>query len=162
MSATIRPTRPKPMTTVPGPSSSISTSPASATERLSNCRDTVRPSFASSGVIVSPIAVTVCQNDAVDGRISCACAAVASTISVVSDGLPISSPVSAATPRRELATRRNRNVTTALVATTPVTASSSDGQFCAISRRSRLIPTVIRNTPSASPLNGAVMTSTSL
>ena len=58
--------------------------------------------------MVSPIAVTVCQKAAVEGWMSCACAAVASTISVVSDGLPISNPVSAATPCRALATRSSR------------------------------------------------------
>ena len=46
--------------------------------------------------------MTVCQKAAVEGRINCACAATPSTISVVSDGLPINRLVSAATPRRIL------------------------------------------------------------
>ncbi len=58
--------------------------------------------------MVRPIAVTVCQKLAVEGRISCACAAVPNTISVVSDGLPINRPVSAATPRRAWAIRSSR------------------------------------------------------
>ena len=67
-----------------------------------------RPMRASSGVIVRPIAVTICQKAAVLGRISCACAAVASTISVVSDGDDISSPVSAATPALRAAEPQQR------------------------------------------------------
>ena len=124
--------------------------------------ETALPAFARTGVIVSPMAVTVCQNAAVDGWISCACAAVASTISVVSDGLPISKPVSAAMPRRALAMRSSRYVTIVFTATTPATASSRSDQFLTISLRSRLMPTLIRKTPNANPLNGAVITSTSV
>ena len=51
----------------------------------------------SSGVIVRPSAVTICQKAAVSGRISCAAVAEPRTISVVSDGEAISTPVSAAT-----------------------------------------------------------------
>ena len=67
-------------------------------------------------MIVSPIAVTVCQNEAVTAVISCACAAVPRTISVVSDGLPISNPVSAAVPPRACAMRSRRKVTIAFTA----------------------------------------------
>ncbi len=112
-------------------------------------------------MIVRPIAVTICQNCAVLDWMSCACTAAASTISVVSAGLAISTPVSAATPRRAPTSRSNPPVTTALIRHTPTTAIASDCQLAATTRKSTDMPTVIRNTPSASPLNGAVMISTS-
>ena len=111
--------------------------------------------------MVRPIAVTVCQKAAVAGSTSPAACAVPSTISVVSDGLAISSPVSAATPVRAPESLSSTAVTSALAATTPATASTSDPQFAPIAARSMLMPTVIRNTPSARPLNGAVIASTS-
>ena len=45
---------------------------------------------------------------------------------------------------------------------TPMTALSTTGQLAAMLARSTDMPTVIRNTPSASPLNGAIIASTSL
>src|SRR3546814_4497599 len=54
--------------------------------------------------------------------------------------------------------RRNVVVTTTLTSTTAITAAARLTQFAAIMRTSRLIPTVMRNTPSAKPLNGAVIT----
>ena len=106
--------------------------------------------------------MTVCQKLASPGAINCACAAAPSTISVVSDGLPISTPVSAATPPRIPAIRSKPKVTAALTATTAEMPRKYIPQSAMIARRSTLMPTVIRNTPSARPLNGAVMTSTSL
>ena len=112
--------------------------------------------------MVSPIAVTTCQKAAVSGRISCAAAAVDSTIRVVSDGDAISSPVSAATALVAPLSRSSKAVTIALTTITPSTASNRLCQLAAMILRSRLMPTVIRKTPSASPRNGAVITSTSV
>ena len=53
-------------------------------------------------------------------------------------------------------------VTAALISTTPTTAATSSGHWLAIVLRLSPMPTLIRNTPSASPLNGAVIASTSL
>ena len=119
------------------------------------------PTLASNGVIVRPTAVTTVQNAAVSGEMSRAVSALASTISVVSDGLAIRTPVSVATPVETPPARSNSVVTSALIKITPTTAPITCVHSAAIRLRSRLIPTLIRNTPSANPLNGAVVTSTS-
>src|SRR3546814_8561853 len=75
-----------------------------------------------SSDLVSPIAVTVCQKAAVEGRINCACVATPSTINVVSDGLDISTPASAAVPGRVPVKRSSPKVTAVLIATTTSTA----------------------------------------
>ncbi len=159
MSATMRPTRPKPtITTLPG---SRRASPSWASALLSMRRPATRPSFPRIGVMVSPSAVTICQKAAVSGRINCAAVAEPSTISVVSEGEPISTPVSAATPVLLPARRSNKAVTTVLTAST---ASSATRMLCQLARtraRSTLMPMVMRKMPSPSPRNGAVIASTS-
>ena len=95
MSATIRPTRPKP--TMIARSSSLSGS-APVALGWSMRRATRRPAQASNGVMVSPNAATMRQNCAVPGWMSCALAAAVSTINVASDGADSRMPVSAAVP----------------------------------------------------------------
>ena len=121
-----------------------------------------RPSRASSGVTVSPIAVTICQNCAVPGWISKAELAAARMISVVSDGLAISMPVSAAVLRRAPMNRSSMPVTSALKGRISSTAVAMRARFSQIVWRSMLMPTVIRKMPRARPLKGSMIASTSL
>ena len=95
------------------------------------------------------------------GWISNAPAAVVSTISVVSEGLAIRMPVSTAIPRRAPITLSSRPVTRALTVITPTTAIRIGSRLFQIVSKSMPMPTVIRNTPSARPLNGSMMPSTS-
>ncbi len=159
MSATICPTRPKPKIIV---LSAAAPSSTCALTSRSTRRAAARPSAASNGVTVSPSAVTACQKLADSARITPAAAPAPSKISVVSDGLAIISPVSAATAGRDPLTHNKDEVTTALTTSTSASAASNAGQLRLNAARSRLIPTVIRNTPSAKPRNGAVTCSTSL
>ena len=140
----------------PAPGKGIPSSEGASTPRPANC-----PSFASKGVIVSPMAVTICQKAAVSLVIRPATEAAARTMRVVSEGDDMTTPVSAATAAVAPDRRSNRAVTTALIARTPSTAASRVCQLSMITLTSTLIPTVMRNTPSARPRNGAVITSTS-
>ncbi len=107
--------------------------------------------------------MTICQKPDVSGLINWAVAAAPSTIRVVSDGEAMISPASAATAvRAPLSLSSIMLVTSALTRITPITAPVTSNQLDTTSRRSTLIPTVIRNTPSARPRKGAVITSTSL
>ncbi len=124
-------------------------------------RAITRPSRASRGVTVSPMAVTICQNCAVPGWISSAAPAADMTISVVSDGLAIRMPVSAAVLRRAPISRSSMPVTSALNTRTSTTATAMAAKLSQMVSRSMLMPTVIRKMPSASPLNGSMMLSTS-
>jgi hypothetical protein len=133
-----------------------------ASDCASARRATERPSMASNGVMVRPIAVTICQKAAVSGRINWAAAAADRTMRVVSDGEAMMKPASAATPLRAPLRRSSSPVTSALTSSTPTTASRTSPQLATMSRRSTLIPTVIRKIPSARPRKGAVITSTSL
>ena len=113
-------------------------------------------------MIVRPIAVTVCQNCAASALISCTAEAVASTIRVVSDGLDIRIPVSVAVPDRAPIARSKTAVTSALITSTATTAIRIEFHCSSTMARSRLIPTVIRKTPSARPLKGSVIRATSV
>ena len=124
-------------------------------------RAIARPTRARTGVMVRPMAVTICQNWAVPGWISSAELAAASTISVVSDGLAIRMPVSAAVDRRAPIRRKRMPVTSALKTRTPTTAVAIEARFSQIVARSMLIPTVMRKIPSARPLKGSMIASTS-
>ena len=106
--------------------------------------------------------MTICQNCAVPGWISNADPAAASTMSVVSEGLAIKMPVSAAVERRAPISRSNMPVTSALKTSTPTTAAATAPMFSQIVVRSMLTPTVMRKMPSASPLKGSIMPSTSV
>ena len=76
MSATSLPTRPKPMTTTRSPSgSSTATACPASAPPLATRRPQVSPTLASSGVMVRPMAVTICQNCAVSRSIREASAA---------------------------------------------------------------------------------------
>jgi hypothetical protein len=94
MSATICPTRPKPKITVargrPPRAEFLARAPVDPPRGPAAGR-------ASSGVTVRPSAVTACQNAAASRSMTPATAPAPSRISVVSDGLAISRPVSAAT-----------------------------------------------------------------
>ncbi len=112
--------------------------------------------------MVRPTAVTTVQNCWVGGAISPAAEAAARTMRVVSEGEAIRKPVSAATDLRAPPRRSRPPVTAALISTTPAMARTMPLQLARIAPRSRLMPIVIRKTPSARPRNGAVITSTSL
>ena len=103
----------------PGPSAAASSPSISRARSCPAMRlPAIRPSLASSGVTVRPMAVTICQKAAVSAAISCAAVAAPSTISVVSDGEAISTPVSSATAVRAPSKRSRAAVTSALTSST--------------------------------------------
>jgi hypothetical protein len=94
------------------------------------------------------------------GRISCAAAAAASTIRVVSDGEAISTPPR---PRRSCAPDSRSSRGDHRLDQQHADHREQDALPIAATRaRSTLMPTVIRKMPSARPRKGAVITSTSL
>ena len=100
---------------------------------------------------VSPSAVTACQNAAASRSITPASAPAPSRISVVSDGLAISSPVSAAVPVRDPDSRSSEAVTNDLTISTATSATSSLGQSAINAPKIELHPDGDQENPQRQP-----------
>ena len=120
------------------------------------------PKLASNGVSISPIAVAADQKATVSADRMPARPAAPRTIKVVSEGLAIRIPVSRATAAGAPASLSRTPVTIALMRMTAASAPNNSIQCDISALMSIRMPTVIRNTPKARPLNGSVTTSTSL